>query len=142
MLSDFCAGDCSRAANEEAQSRNQRGSNIFAEPDALQAREVNQRKLQVSVSISAPWLCSKAVHDADAGLCQFCMIAQAYQSICLYTEHGEYSNSKSFVLLLNTHAVSGRLCVVSMHFSFVLSAVPLFPLSTTEVRRFTLGFTG
>lgn len=36
----------SRAANEEAQLRNQRGSNIFSEPDALQTREVNQRKLQ------------------------------------------------------------------------------------------------
>ena len=39
---------CSRAANEEAQLRNQRGSDIFAEPDALQTREVNHRKLQVT----------------------------------------------------------------------------------------------
>lgn len=39
-------GHRSRAANEQAQLRNQGGSNIFAEPDALQTREVNQRKLQ------------------------------------------------------------------------------------------------
>ncbi|KAL3155824.1 hypothetical protein ABBQ32_012835 [Trebouxia sp. C0010 RCD-2024] len=39
-------GHRSRAANEEAQLRNQRGSDIFAEPDALQTREVNRRKLQ------------------------------------------------------------------------------------------------
>lgn len=41
---------CSRAANDQAHLRNQGGSNIFAEPDALQTREVNQRKLQVCIT--------------------------------------------------------------------------------------------
>lgn len=45
-VADNPDGYRSRAANEEAHLRNQRGSNIFAEPDALQTREVNQRKLQ------------------------------------------------------------------------------------------------
>lgn len=47
-FADLCHVHCSRAANEEAQLRNQRGSDIFAEPDALQPREVNQKKLQVT----------------------------------------------------------------------------------------------
>ena len=51
-LTRLCHPVCSRAPNEEAQLRNQKGSDIFAEPDALQTREVNQRKLQVATCCS------------------------------------------------------------------------------------------
>ena len=51
-LQGYATLRCSRAANEEAQLRNQKGSDIFAEPDALQTREVNQRKLQVATCCS------------------------------------------------------------------------------------------